>query len=86
MYGERRGREQKLWGIYDGSIMTSLFFKFKISNFYFLLAVLTYLYSPVRSHAPVLVEEADVGESDEDEGDGRNREDGRHLLKAKTQE
>ena len=33
----------------------------------------------------MLVEEADVGESDEDEDDDRHREDGRHLLISKTQ-
>ena len=34
----------------------------------------------------MLVEEADVGESDEDEDDDRHRKDGRHLLISKTQE
>ena len=36
-------------------------------------------------HAPVLVEHADVGESDEDKDNDNHRKNSRHLLKASRQ-
>ena len=36
-------------------------------------------------HAPVLVEDADVGESDEDKDNDNHRKNSRHLLKASRQ-